>query len=278
MQNINNIKIPTLKELGMTEKDFYNESMQALIDLQAQGEFLDIPIDPIILQKEINSTINYIIAKILMDKDFHYTSFSVIAKDEEIWWECRNGLGCLKTYEKIDLCYYKERPLSLLQLIKKCEIFNLGCDIRVLNEEFLTIEINICKLTEEDKIKLRNRFGDKWFNNDYDYVFLFFSALHYNKEEKNKEILKEKKENNHKSKIQKTPQQIERTKLTAGLRYDILKRDNFKCQICGRSVEDGVKLHVDHIIPISKGGKTEWNNLRTLCQDCNLGKGNKIEL
>ena len=58
MQNIDNIKIPTLEELGMTEKDFYNESMQALIDLQAQGEFLDIPIDPIILQKEINSTIN----------------------------------------------------------------------------------------------------------------------------------------------------------------------------------------------------------------------------
>ena len=70
----------------------------------------------------------------------------------------------------------------------------------------------------------------------------------------------------------------ERNKLTAGLRYDILKRDNFKCQICGRSAEDGVKLHVDHIIPICKGGKTTWDNLRTLCQDCNLGKGSKLEI
>ena len=79
-----------------------------------------------------------------------------------------------------------------------------------------------------------------------------------------------------KKKITKTTS--ERSKLTAGLRYDIFRRDNFRCQICGRSAQDeGVVLHVDHIIPVSKGGKTEWNNLRTLCQDCNLGKSNKIE-
>lgn len=70
----------------------------------------------------------------------------------------------------------------------------------------------------------------------------------------------------------------ERNKLTAGLRYDILKRDGFKCQICGRTVDDGVKLHVDHIVPLSKGGKTIASNLRTLCQDCNLGKSNKLEI
>ena len=70
---------------------------------------------------------------------------------------------------------------------------------------------------------------------------------------------------------------IERSKLTPGLRYDILCRDDFRCQICGRSQKDGVKLHVDHIIPVSKGGLTTWDNLRTLCQECNLGKSNKIE-
>lgn len=71
----------------------------------------------------------------------------------------------------------------------------------------------------------------------------------------------------------------ERGKLTAGLRYDILKRDGFRCQICGRKIADDpdLVLHVDHILPISKGGLTTWDNLRTLCQDCNLGKSNKIE-
>ena len=38
-----------------------------------------------------------------------------------------------------------------------------------------------------------------------------------------------------------------------------------------------VKLHVDHIKPVSKGGKTELSNLRTLCERCNLGKSDKFE-
>lgn len=65
--------------------------------------------------------------------------------------------------------------------------------------------------------------------------------------------------------------------MSDSLRYDVLARDGFKCVICGATVEDGVKLHVDHIIPISKGGKTEIDNLRTLCDRCNLGKSDKIE-
>ena len=70
---------------------------------------------------------------------------------------------------------------------------------------------------------------------------------------------------------------LERAKMTFSLRYEVLRRDGFRCQICGASQADGAKLHVDHIIPVSKGGKTELNNLRTLCDMCNLGKSDKIE-
>lgn len=66
--------------------------------------------------------------------------------------------------------------------------------------------------------------------------------------------------------------EAERKKLTAKLRYEILKRDGFRCQICGASQADGVKLHVDHIKPVARGGLTVSENLRTLCQSCNLGK------
>ena len=69
---------------------------------------------------------------------------------------------------------------------------------------------------------------------------------------------------------------LERAKMTDSLRYDILKRDNFRCQICGSTQQDGVKLHVDHIVPVSKGGKTEPSNLQTLCDRCNMGKSNKM--
>lgn len=58
------------------------------------------------------------------------------------------------------------------------------------------------------------------------------------------------------------------------LRYRILTRDNYRCVLCGRSpaLELGVRLHIDHVIPFSRGGKTSEQNLRTLCESCNWGK------
>lgn len=63
------------------------------------------------------------------------------------------------------------------------------------------------------------------------------------------------------------------------LRYSVLNRDNFKCVIDGNSPANDhtCKLHVDHIVPFSKGGKTVLSNLRTLCSKCNIGKGDLIE-
>lgn len=55
-------------------------------------------------------------------------------------------------------------------------------------------------------------------------------------------------------------------------RFLVLKRDGYRCQICGRSAQDNVILHVDHKVPKAKGGTNEMRNLWTLCQDCNLGK------
>ena len=69
----------------------------------------------------------------------------------------------------------------------------------------------------------------------------------------------------------------EHAKVTRAMRYDVLRRDNFHCVRCGRGKEDGVKLHVDHIVPVSRGGKSVMGNLQTLCEDCNCGKGNRYE-
>jgi len=64
-----------------------------------------------------------------------------------------------------------------------------------------------------------------------------------------------------------------------GLRYRVLCRDRFRCVLCGRSpaTHPQCVLHVDHVIPFSKGGLTEVGNLRTTCAECNLGKGSKVE-
>lgn len=78
--------------------------------------------------------------------------------------------------------------------------------------------------------------------------------------------------NNNKQSIQ-----YQRSLMTDSLRYDIMKRDGFQCVLCGAKASDGIKLHVDHIQPVSKGGKTERSNLRTLCDRCNMGKRDKYD-
>jgi len=64
------------------------------------------------------------------------------------------------------------------------------------------------------------------------------------------------------------------------LRLDVLGRDNFRCIYCGRSpaTEVGVILHIDHIVPFSKGGKSTLDNLQILCSDCNLGKSDRNDV
>ncbi|MBQ7300330.1 MAG: HNH endonuclease [Clostridia bacterium] len=75
----------------------------------------------------------------------------------------------------------------------------------------------------------------------------------------------------------KQSREYQRSLMTPKLRYEIMTRDGHRCVICGRDASDGVKLHVDHIVPVSKGGMTVASNLRTLCEECNLGKGARYD-
>jgi hypothetical protein len=56
------------------------------------------------------------------------------------------------------------------------------------------------------------------------------------------------------------------------LRFQVFRRDGFRCTYCGRAPPD-VVLHADHVVPYSAGGPTTLDNLRTACLDCNIGKG-----
>ena len=65
---------------------------------------------------------------------------------------------------------------------------------------------------------------------------------------------------------------VERGKVTNRMRFAIYNRDGNRCRNCG-STRD---LEIDHIYPISKGGKTTFDNLQTLCRECNIQKSNRI--
>jgi len=67
-----------------------------------------------------------------------------------------------------------------------------------------------------------------------------------------------------------------RKSISHKLKLEVLKRDKFKCCICGKSpsTHPELSLEIDHILPVSKGGTDDIENLQTLCISCNRGKGN----
>lgn len=63
--------------------------------------------------------------------------------------------------------------------------------------------------------------------------------------------------------------------ISCRVRFEVLKRDRFQCQYCGRSAPE-VLLEVDHVVPRAAGGDDDQSNLRASCQDCNRGKSARM--
>ena len=55
-------------------------------------------------------------------------------------------------------------------------------------------------------------------------------------------------------------------------RFNVFLRDKFACQYCGSNKD----LTFDHLLPRSRGGKTDWNNVVTACSSCNVKKGGRL--
>ena len=70
------------------------------------------------------------------------------------------------------------------------------------------------------------------------------------------------------------PPKPKRTPIIQALRHEVFKRDGYRCTECGATNKEKM-LHTDHIVPVSQGGTDEMDNLRTLCDDCNLSKSNR---
>lgn len=82
----------------------------------------------------------------------------------------------------------------------------------------------------------------------------------------NKTTLKEKKEE----------KQNKRNPIPLALRLEVFRRDNYTCTICGRTTKDKIYLEADHKTPVSLGGTDTLDNLTTKCNQCNLGKSDRI--
>ena len=81
------------------------------------------------------------------------------------------------------------------------------------------------------------------------------------------------------SSIEEKPEKADTRKsrtLSLRKRFFVLKRDGFTCKMCGAN-GPGVKLEVDHVLPVAEGGSDSLDNLQTLCFECNRGKRDSIQ-
>lgn len=126
------------------------------------------------------------------------------------------------------------------------------------------------KQKNKDKVaeyqKEYGRIRDKEKKRQYDKAF--------RQSEKGKEV-------RYRAKLKRRSNENE-VRFTPHKRRTIIERDKWTCQCCGVKVHDDkvnnpTKAHIDHIVPISKGGNSETGNLRVLCRTCNLSKQNKMD-
>jgi len=65
-------------------------------------------------------------------------------------------------------------------------------------------------------------------------------------------------------------------RIPLNLRRRVIERDGLYCVYCDDDLRDA-EIHMDHVIPESKGGETSYSNLQVTCRKCNLAKGTLSE-
>lgn len=67
---------------------------------------------------------------------------------------------------------------------------------------------------------------------------------------------------------------VRRITLLPKLRLAVMKKDNFRCVWCGYGAPQ-VNIEIDHIVPVSQGGKNILENLQVMCHECNMAKASE---
>lgn len=82
--------------------------------------------------------------------------------------------------------------------------------------------------------------------------------------------------NPSKAEVEERQARARERKIPPDLRAAVMQRDGWNCGICGQPIEPGSAVHIDHALPVSRGGATEFGNLRPAHPRCNLVKGARV--
>lgn len=197
---------------------------------------------------------NYFVEIIGDNKKFFQTLINTIENNKKEKAKYKKLLNKVNFSQTAEIAKAVKIPVRIYQYIEKACYQKM-----ILSEPIIDIDI-VCRKEYTTPAGRTHTWSDKTYN--YKQLLFFYEIAQKNKEQRD---------------IRSGQIEYERSLMTPTLRYEILRRDNFRCQICGSNAQDGVKLHIDHIVPVSKGGHTTQDNLRVLCDRCNFGKSNKLE-
>lgn len=248
--------------------DFVNEhslAIRAIKELNSKYQF--IPIYPLIYKNCYDSTRNF---------------EKVSCKDYLIYQFHLDTLGVRRIIKSRNNNISKEIDYKSKVDLTKDKLGNFDVSIEDLNEEKLR---NIESIVFNDLIEKVN-------TDFYAEVHLYLTRgrMHRVVDEKKElfdlneiiDVLKSIDSSKlidgrrfYSGEVWKSIERVERAKVSNELRQEIFERDDYTCVICESTEKES--LEIDHIMPISKGGKTEPDNLQTLCHDCNVRKGNDID-
>lgn len=248
--------------------DFVNEhslAIRAIKELNSKYQF--IPFYPLIYKNRYNTTVNF---------------EKVSCKDYLIYQFHLDTLGVRRIIKSRNNNISKEIDYKSKVDLTKDKLGNFDVSIEDLNEEKLR---NIESIVFNDLIEKVN-------TDFYAEVHLYLTRgrIHRVVDEKKElfdlneivDVLKSIDSSKvidgrrfYSREVWKSIERVERAKVSNELRQEIFERDGYTCVNCGSTEKE--LLEIDHIKPISKGGKTEPDNLQTLCHDCNIRKGNDID-
>ncbi len=212
--------------------------------------------------------------KTRIDKlNYTYLLKSKFAKDLHYYQEYLQEIETLVLNYQDDFNRFMERNMGRFKYISdyQYEVFEAENKIDGLPKLIIGIQIETFNKEYGDHWRwLRTFTFSEWKNLLHEVEMEGYDSEYYFAKARHKKV-KPYKSNTLDNSFAKR----QRSLVTPKLRYDILRRDGFKCVCCGRSVKEGAVLEVDHIKPVSQGGKTVPNNLQTLCRECNRGKSNR---
>ena len=206
---------------------------------------------------------------ILEENEFSIKSFNDILAKQIVLYRIENNEDNIREWIEDAIFnegiykYYNREIKAINSKTDNESINKIGLSI----DEFNKIENELVKLAiyDENIYNIQAHVIVNYCNRNYDIVK---KKDRYVKFDELKTIYEEWK----KSKKYSETTKKERKLMNYQLREEVLRRDGYKCCVCGKTEKDGVRLEIDHIIPVSKGGQSTISNLQTLCNSCNTKK------